>query len=530
MDFESLQAVALLVAQERSVATVLQRIVEGLAGQRGIAMARVWLVAPGDQCSTCPMRAECPDQTRCLHLAASAGRSSAAPAEDWTRLDGQFRRFPLGVRKIGRIGASGVGLLAQDLRHDSGWIVRPEWARREGIRSFAGQPLVFRGEALGVLAVFSRAVLDEAAYARLRSFADQAAVALANSRAFAEIERLRQRLEQENAYLREEVHQELGFGGIVGNSPALHHVLQQIEAVAPTGASVLLLGESGTGKELFARAIHEHSARKNRPLIKVNCAAVPRELFESEFFGHVRGAFSGALQDRLGRFQLADGGTLLLDEVGEIPLELQSKLLRVLQEGQFERVGQDKTRSVDVRVLAATNRALLAEVEAGRFRRDLYYRLGVFPIEIPPLRERREDIALLASHFLELAARRLGRPAPAWSAEDLWRLQRYPWPGNVRELQHVVERALILGRGGPPVLSLALEASVQEPGPSSAPAPGPIVPASEWKAREKANLVAALNQAGGKVYGPGGAAELLGMKPTTLASQLKALGIRAKRP
>ncbi len=531
---EALQSVALAMAQERAVETVLARIVGGLVDQPGVALARVWLIAPGDICQSCPMRPECPDQTRCLHLAASAGRPTDSAAEPWTRLDGAFRRFPLNVRKIGHIGGTGSPVFLQDLAQESDWIVRPDWAQRERIQSFAGQPLSFRGEVLGVLAVFSRTRLDAAAFGWLRSFADHAAVAIANSCAFAEIERLREQLERENVYLREEVKGTLRFGEIVGESGALQKVLEQVELVAPTDAGVLILGESGTGKELVALAIHERSRRRTRPLIRVNCAAVPRELFESEFFGHVKGAFTGALKDRPGRFQLADGGTLFLDEVGEIPLELQSKLLRVIQEGQFERVGDDDTRRADVRVIAATNRDLKYEVDAARFREDLYYRLSLFPIEVPPLRARLEDVPPLAAHFAAVACRRLGYPAVRLTRRDVHALQRYDWPGNVRELQNVIERAIILSRGGPLRLDVArAENTPRRPGPRTLSGPAPassppvgIVPAEEWKRRERENVLAALSRADWKIYGPRGAAGLLGLKPTTLISRMKAMGIR----
>src|SRR5262249_54107594 len=277
-------------------------------------------------------------------------------------------------------------------------------------------------------------------------------------RAEEEVARLRRQLELENAYLNEQVKERLAFGDIVGKSPALLEVLQQVDMVARTDAAVLITGESGTGKELAARAIHERSARSGRPLVTVNCASVPRELFESEFFGHVRGAFTGAVRDRIGRFQLAHEGTLFLDEVGEIPLELQSKLLRVLQDQQVERVGEDQVRQLDVRVIAASNHNLKQECEAGRFRRDLYYRLSVFPIELPPLRSRLEDIGLLAAHFLDLAARRLNRPEVVLTDEALQHLTAYDWPGNIRELRNVIERAVILSQHGPLRIDLMLGA------------------------------------------------------------------------
>ena len=531
MNLDALQAISLAVAGERSEEGVLSRIVEGLGQQPGVALARVWMLGPGDICDSCRMRPECPDQTRCLHLVASAGSPRASPGEDWSRLDGDFCRVPLGVPEVGRIGATGAPLLLKDAGAE-GW-ARPDWVRREGIQSFAGQPLVFRGETIGVVAVFRRTPITEDELRWLRTVAEHAAIAIVNGRAFAEIDRLRRRLEEENAYLREEVDLALAYGRIVGQSPALRRVLPQVEMVAPTDSTVLVLGETGTGKELVARAIHERSRRAHRPLIKVNCGAIPRDMFESEFFGHVRGAFTGALRDRPGRFQLADGGTVLLDEVGDLPLELQPKLLRVLQEGQYERVGDDVTREVDVRVIAATNRDLKAEVRAGRFREDLYYRLGVFLIELPPLRERKSDIPLLASHFVSLAARKLGVPEPRISMEEWEQLKRYDWPGNVRELQNVIERTVILSRGGRPRLDAIVADHAAHQGTAPSPAPRPpepeeVVPEGEWRRRERANLLAALKRAGGRVYGPGGAAELLGVKPSTLQSRLRARRIHAR--
>jgi transcriptional regulator with GAF, ATPase, and Fis domain len=531
MTFESLQAILLTVAQERSVAIVLSRIVREIVEQQGVALARIWLTGPGDICETCRMRPECPDQTRCLHLVASAGAPSKPTGGDWSRLNGDFRRFPLNVRKIGRIGVTGEPILITDIEKESEWIARPHWAAQEGIRSFAGQPLIFRDERLGVLAIFSRERLDAREFSWLRVFADHAAVALANARAFEEIARLREQLELENAYLQEEVTVALAFGDIVGQSSAIHKVLEQVELVAPTDASVLIVGESGTGKELVARAVHDRSRRRERPLIKVNCGAIPHELFESEFFGHVRGAFTGAVRDRIGRFQLADGGTLFLDEVGEIPLELQSKLLRVVQEGQFERIGEEATRQVDVRIIAATNRDLRKEAEANRFRQDLYFRLSVFPITVPPLRERSEDIPLLASRFLSLACQDFHAPPLTLTERHVQLLQSYDWPGNARELQHVIERSVIMSRGGPLRLDLDRERAIspvrrQSSAETTKPADAALVTEAKRKHEERANILAALERAHGKLYGPGGAAELLGVKPSTLASRMKKMGLK----
>ena len=527
MNVEALQSVALAVAAERSLDRTLTQIVDGLAAQPSVALARVWLIAPGDICPTCPLRAECPDQSRCLHLVASAGQS-LSPRNDWSRVDGQFRRFPLGVRKVGHIGATGEGLLIEDVAEDLGWIVHPEWLRKERIRSFGGQPLVFHDEPLGVLGLFSRERLGRDTFQWLRTFADHAAIAIAHARTLTEIQRLKEQLELENVYLREEV-RSAAPTGMIGSSMALARVLKQIALVAPTSAPVLVLGESGTGKELVARGIHEQSPRYHRPIIKVNCASIPRELFESEFFGHVKGAFTGALRDRAGRFQAADGGTLFLDEIGEISLELQAKLLRVLQDGQFESVGDERTRTVDVRVIAATNRDLAREAASGRFRQDLFYRLSVFPITVPPLRERLEDIPQLAAHFAEYAAGRFGTPSPRLSLAALRRLQNYDWPGNLRELQNVIEREVILAKGSmlrfddlrPPNHPQLRSTTRREE-----PTPPEIIPEVEWRRRERNNIRVALDRAAGRIYGPDGAARLLGIKPTTLISRLEMLGLR----
>ena len=345
--------------------------------------------------------------------------------------------------------------------------------------------------------------------------------------AFREIQRLKAELERERDYLREEVKVAHNFHEIIGNSTALRHLLGQIEAVAATPANALILGETGVGKELVARAIHARSARANAPLVKVNCASIPKDLFESEFFGHVKGAFTGALKDRVGRFQLADGGTLFLDEVGEVPLELQGKLLRALQEREFERVGEDRTRKVDVRVIAATNRDLRSEAETGRFRLDLYFRLGVFPIEVPPLRTRTGDIVPLAQHFLRRACQQFGRPPLAISRAQADALTAYGWPGNVRELQNVIERAAILSTDGRLSLDGAVPAGTypaSDPTPAAADAPA-FVPMAVLKQRERDNIAAAMHAAAWRVSGAGGAAQLLGMKPTTLTYRLKALGL-----
>ncbi|HTZ83790.1 MAG TPA: sigma 54-interacting transcriptional regulator [Candidatus Acidoferrales bacterium] len=335
------------------------------------------------------------------------------------------------------------------------------------------------------------------------------------------------RLQDQNAYLWEEIRSGHNFGDLIGESPGLRKVKHQIQLVAPTDASVLVAGESGTGKELVARAIHDHSARKSRALIKLNCSAVPEGLFESEFFGHVKGAFTGALKDKPGRFELADGGTLFLDEIGEVPLAMQAKLLRVLQEQELERVGDTRTRKVNVRIIAATNRDLKKEVDAGRFRQDLFYRLSVFPIEVPPLRERRNDIPPLVGYFLEQSARRLNRPTPRISRAAMSQLTANDWPGNVRELQNTVERAIILSRGGPLHFDMA-GVTGAPPAPTHVVSKPILMTRDELKRQERDGIAVALKQTGGRIFGPGGAAELLGMKPTTLASRIKVLKLNRK--
>jgi transcriptional regulator with GAF, ATPase, and Fis domain len=463
---------------------------------------------------------------------ASAGVKSTPDTPDWSRVDGEYQRIPLGVGKIGRVAAMGEAIVVQDYATDPSWPVGYSWAAHLGIRGFNAQPVKFKDQILGVISVFTFIPTPREGPAWMRIFADHIAGALVNARAFEEIERLRARMELENDYLREEVREARAMGDLMGETSCMRLLELQIERVAPTDATVLILGDSGTGKELVARELHRRSGRSDRPLIRINCASVPRELYESEFFGHVKGAFTGAIKDRAGRFEAADGGTLLLDEVGEIPLTLQSKFLRVLQERQYERVGDERTRTVDVRIIAATNRDLKKEVEEGRFREDLYYRLNVFPIKVPPLRDRKEDIPLLTRHFLQQAAVRLHLPLPTLTESNLRVLRSYHWPGNVRELQNATERALILAQNGVlhfdlPVgdphnpVFLPIDASADS-GQST------ILNEVELRLRERQNLAAALDKSRWKIHGRDGAAELLGLKPTTLVSRIKKLGL--KRP
>jgi transcriptional regulator with GAF, ATPase, and Fis domain len=527
-EFESLKCLLLEMAQERSLCKLMQLIVQRLADRPHMASARLWLIQPGDLCDdSCPQREVCPSQESCLHIAASAANPKDENIGENSHFEARFQRIPLGVGAIGKIGESGEAIVTPNIQDDPLWEAHREWIMQNGIIGFSGQPVVHKGKVLGVLAVFPKipTSVDGEGSVWLRMLADHAASAIANAQAFEEIDHLRCRLEMDNAYLNEEVVQVQSYGDIIGNSPALLTVVRQIEMVSPTDASVLIVGESGTGKELVAREIHRNSQRNNRPMIKVNCASIPRELYESEFFGHVKGAFTGAIKDRMGRFELADGGTLFLDEVGEIPPELQSKLLRVLQEGTFERVGDEKMRAVDVRVISATNRDLKQEVEAGRFRNDLYYRLNVFPIEVPPLRLRPEDIPPLADHFLEFSANKLNRTKPRLTERDLKKLLAYSWPGNARELQNVIERAVIISQSAKLQFDLPLEQIAKNKTASalkiSVRTHQEVLTDADMTQREIANTLLALEKTGGKIYGAGGAAELLQMNPTTLSSRLR---------
>ncbi|WP_460104060.1 sigma-54 interaction domain-containing protein [Sessilibacter sp. MAH4] len=341
--------------------------------------------------------------------------------------------------------------------------------------------------------------------------------------ALEEVERLKNRLEQENAYLLEEINSEFNHQQIIGTSLAIQKVIQQIELVAPTDATVLITGESGTGKELIARAIHESSTRRDRPLIRVNCAAIPSDLFESEFFGHIKGAFTGATADRAGRFELADGGTIFLDEVGEIPLHLQSKLLRVLQEQQFERIGDAKTRITDVRIIAATNKNLQQLVAAGLFREDLYFRLNVFPLASPSLRDRIDDIPLLTHHFLKKVCTKINKELLELPIGEVEKLKSYNWPGNIRELENIIERQVILATGN----KLRFPDFQQTPSIQGKSSPAKVDILSEEAIREfeRVNTQNALTHCNGKVFGSDGAAQLLGIKATTLISRIKKWGL-----
>jgi formate hydrogenlyase transcriptional activator len=405
-------------------------------------------------------------------------------------------------------------------------------------------PLVSRGRALGILRVGRTAEhpydADEVDFLRL--IGGQVAIAIENALAFEEITRLKDKLTEEKLYLEEEIRSEMGFEQIIGSSPALRHVLQLVETVAPSDSTVLLLGETGTGKELIARAIHERSRRKERTFVKLNCAAIPTGLLESELFGHEKGAFTGAISQKVGRMELADQGTLFLDEVGDIPAEIQPKLLRVLQEREFERLGSTHTRKVNVRIVAATNRNLEQMVADREFRNDLYYRLNVFPIRIPPLRDRREDIPLLVGYFVQKCAKQMQKRIEAIPSSVMKGLTAWDWPGNIRELENFVERAVILTRGKSLEAPLGeLRKSKQDdPAPATAPRSEDDIarivretvaslkgksPESEHSKKQHDEIVRVLTECKGRVGGAEGTAARMGISRTTLISRMKKLGI-----
>jgi formate hydrogenlyase transcriptional activator len=396
--------------------------------------------------------------------------------------------------------------------------------RAEGVQSLCHIPLISRNRTLGVLGL---ARLDPIAFSArdldfLKLVANQVAIAVENALAYDEIAELKDRLAQEKVYLEDEIRSELNFDEIVGRSSALRSVLQDIETVAPTGSTVLIYGETGTGKELIARAIHNLSTRGKNAFVKLNCAAIPTGLLESEMFGHEKGAFTGAVAQRIGRFELANRGTVFLDEIGEIPLELQPKLLRVLQEREFERLGSSRTLTSDARLIAATNRDLNTMVEDRTFRADLFYRLNVFPVQVPPLRERQDDIPLLVRHFVQQFSRRMGKVVDTIPTETMNALVRYHWPGNIRELQNLVERAVILSTG--PVLRVPIDDLHLQPAPAAANRK-----AGTLEEAERRHILEALDAADWVISGPKGAAITLGLKRSTLQARMEKLGIRRAR-
>jgi formate hydrogenlyase transcriptional activator len=425
--------------------------------------------------------------------------------------------WPRTGSRCGWVADHGRPLLTADLR-EAPQFLEHAWLQKDGILSALSVPLRANDKVIGTLNVGSREVgrYGEWDAELLSAIAGQVVLAIQNMLAYEEIARLKTRIEQENVYLHEERQEEAAFEDVVGESTAIRKVLESVRRVAGTDATVLVTGETGTGKEVVVRAIHGLSARKNKILVKVNCAALPGGVIESELFGHERGAFTGALARRIGRFELANGGTLFLDEVGDLPLELQAKLLRVLQEGEFERLGGTQTLRVNVRLIAATHHDLAGAVAEGRFRADLFYRLNVFPIPIPPLRERMEDVLRLTRHFVMIYASKMGKPIESIGESAVSKLMAYHWPGNVRELQNVLERAVILSRTN----RLELDESL------AAPSAGPrSIPTRTLEAIEREHILSVLTSVGWRISGERGAGKILGLKRTTLGSRMSRLGI-----
>jgi len=376
------------LAGEHSVQGALQKLVAQVGNRPGLACLQVWCLGDGDQCPRCPLRDPCGDHRRCLHLAAGRGISVRGGSEAPSYFSDPNARIPLGYGLLGKAASNRQPLILPRMTEEDHKTVGVGWTRQERVRGVVIGPIVFKGETLGVLIGYLRRDIGENEDSQSWNsiICDHIAAVMVSAQAFEEIQRLKAQLELHNTYLQEEVIEAKAHGDLVGQSGVLRQLISQIDLVAPTEASVLILGETGTGKELVAHEIHRRSERKRGPLVRVNCASIPRELFESELFGHVRGSFTGAIKDRAGRVETAEKGTLFLDEIGDLPLDLQSKLLRFLQEKKYERIGDDRTRHADVRVIGATNRDLKKAIAAGRFREDLYFRLHVFPIQVPSLR------------------------------------------------------------------------------------------------------------------------------------------------
>jgi len=510
-----LQRVTEQMTVHHTLEDVLGAITRGLVRHADAALARIWLFTTRDACATCrrqPCDEGVPPDVPSLHLCASAGLFDDQA--------GPHHCLPLGMLLGGHVAETRRPCLINDLPGEPR-VRTVGWIAEQRLQGYAGYPLLFHGELEGVLGIFRRRPWERDEFRVLGIFASQAAIAIRNAAFIEQSERRSARLSVENELLHREIAQEHGGDQLVGTSPALRLALQTLEKVAPAQTTVLLLGETGTGKELLARAVHAGSPRRHRPFIRVDCGAIAPGLVESELFGHERGSFTGALQQRLGRFELAHGGSLFLDEVGEIPLDVQVKLLRVLQEGELERVGGGTPIRTDVRVIAATNRDLQADVAAGRFRADLYYRLSAFPVRVPPLRERLEDLPQLVDHLLAKLQRKLGRRLRGLTPGSLERLRAHAWPGNVRELQNVIERACILAQGelveiGDAPLGLAGDGA----------APGAALRPLQEVERE--HVVRVLAATHGVIQGPHGAARLLGLHPNTLRSRMERLGVSGR--
>ncbi len=504
----SLEQIARQITSSLNLTEVLNNVVNILVDDFGASFARIWLVCPGDLCGTCRHNGACSDRKSCLHLLASAG--------SYTTLNGQFSRIPFGTSHIGRIAQMRKPLLLTRLAAEDGF-PDPKWLEQNRFITYAGYPLMFQNELLGVMAIFKTMQLTDEHVQHLAGFADQAAIAIMNARLFREVKKLKEKLKAENIYLQEELRQHHDFEEIIFCGNAMANVLSRVEQVAPTDAAVLITGETGTGKELIARAIHSISPRKHRPLIKVNCANLSSSLIESELFGHEKGAFTDAVQQRQGRFELADGGTIFLDEIGDLPYEVQARLLRVLQDKEFERVGGVNTIKVDVRIIAATNHDLQKRIKKKKFRKDLFYRLNVFPIEVPILRDRTEDIPLLIEHFVGKYTQEFAKQIQNIPIEVIQALQNYSWPGNVRELENIIERAVILSRDKQLQIEEVFKPT-HEDGYEAASSDNLLDV-------QRVHIQKVLKKTKWVIEGSHGAAFLLGINPATLRSRMKRLGI-----
>ncbi|HVS88694.1 MAG TPA: sigma 54-interacting transcriptional regulator [Candidatus Acidoferrum sp.] len=458
-----------------------------------------------------------------IHALDFPGRQSLIKEETVVSLD---------VSPSGRCFSNGQPLILRGVEIDRFNTEIIRILRSEGVQTICCVPLITHGRTFGTLNLASRRsdAFPPSDVELLQQVAAQIAIAVENALAFKEIDALKDKLAVEKLYLEEEIRSEFNFEEIIGDSAALKRALAQVELVAPAATTVLILGETGTGKELIARAIHNLSPRRERTFVKINCAAIPSGLLESELFGHERGAFTGAVNQKIGRFELADRGTIFLDEVGDIPLELQPKLLRVLQEQEFERLGSNRAQRVDVRIVAATNGDLSKLVAERAFRSDLYYRLNVFPIHIPPLRERREDVPLLVRYFVQKISRRLNKTVEYVPADAMDALAKYSWPGNIRELENLIERAVLLSPGKElrvplsELKSATLAAAGADPSPAFFPSSASSI--STLEEADRHHILRALRQTEWRIAGPKGAAALLGMKRTTLQARMRKLGIR----
>lgn len=508
---EILERAAFQMTSSLNPEEVLSTIARGLVDELDAPLARIWLLHSADICDQCHQASICSQRDCCLHLSASEGITN--------NLNGEYRRIPLGSLHIGLIARNQEPLITSDFKDDARFPDK-EWIEQQGIKLHAGYPLLFRQELLGVMAVFSRSELSPGVLQHLSGFANQASIAIKNAELFDEVKQLKNRLQAENVYMQEEIKLIHNFENLIGNSETFIKVLRKVEQVAPTDATVLILGESGTGKELVARALHNISLLKDRPLIKINCAALPAALIENELFGHEKGAYTGADSPKIGRFELADGSAIFLDEIGDLPFEIQSKLLRVIEAGEFEHIGGLKTVKVNIRIIVATNHDLERCVENGSFRDDLFYRLNVFPIELPPLRERKEDIPLLVRHFVSKHGSKLGKQIDAISKRVMNSLLSYHWPGNVRELENVIERSMILSRAGTlqidEVFDLPTRPKFDHDGYRT------------LRDVERDHILHILGETSWVIEGKLGAAIRLDIHPATLRSRMQKLGI--KRP